>query len=173
MPDKKVPGRWLTDCPVDLGELYLHENWSLLSPMSVHSYYSVLATAVIKNRNSTGAMLSPCLTTTLKSMYVSTLTMMRLTMLLLYMRLIAERSIGGAPYFSSMAMISEWLEVPKALTRSANATHIGRLWFFLRCRSVLNVNVISWHPTTGVDPNWHFRPCLLIILNSRPHMMLL
>ena len=102
----KVPGRWLTNCLVDLGELSLHENWDLLSPMSVHSYYSVLAKAIIKNRNSTGAMLSPCLTTTFKSMDVSTFPMMSLTIILLYMCLIAEHSLGGAPYFPSMAMNS-------------------------------------------------------------------
>ena len=67
---------------------------------------SVSAKAIIKNRNSTGAMLSPCLTPTLNSMDVSTLPMMSLTKLLSYMHLIAERSIGGAPYFPSLVMSS-------------------------------------------------------------------
>ena len=66
-----------------------------------------------------------------------------------------------------------WLVVSKALTRSDNATHVGRLCFCLRCRSVLTVNLPSWHPTPGVHPNWHSRPCFLIILNSRPHIILL
>ena len=105
IPDEKVPGWWLTNCPVDLGELYLRTNWALLIPRAVHSSSSVLTKAIIKNRNITGAMLSPCLTPTLNSMDISTFPMMRLTILLSYMRLIAERSLLGAPYFPSMAMI--------------------------------------------------------------------
>ena len=54
-----------------------------------------------------------------------------------------------------------------------NATHVGRLWLCLRCVSVLIVNVPSWNPTTGVDPNCHLTSCLMIILNSSPHIMLL
>ena len=59
IPDEKVPGRWLTNFTVDLGELSSRENWALLSPRAVHPSSSVLAKAIIKNRNSTGAMLSP------------------------------------------------------------------------------------------------------------------
>ena len=99
MPDKKVPGRWLTNCTVDLGELSLHENWALIRPRAVHLSSSVLEKAIIKNINITGAMLSTCLTPTLKLMDVSTLTMMILTIILLYMCLISENSLGGAPYF--------------------------------------------------------------------------
>ena len=106
IPDEKVPGRWLTNCPVDLGELYLHANWDLLSPRAVHSSSSVLLKAIIRNRNSTRAMQYPCLTPTLNSMDVSTLPMMSLTILLSYMCLIADHSLGGEPYFPSMAMIS-------------------------------------------------------------------
>ena len=106
IPDEKVLGRWLTNCPVDLGELYLHANQALLSSRAVHSSSSVLAKAIIKNRNSTGAMLYLCLTPNLNSMDVSNLPMMSLTVLLLYMSLIAECSLGGAPYFHSMAMSS-------------------------------------------------------------------
>ena len=69
---EKVPGRWITNCPVDLGELSLRTNWYLISPMDVRSSYSVPAKAIINNRNSTGAMLYPCLTPTLNSMDVST-----------------------------------------------------------------------------------------------------
>ena len=153
IPDKKVPGRCLTNCPVDLGELYLRTNWAFISPISVHSSSSILTKAIIKNRNSTGAMLSPCLTTTLNLMDVSKFMMMSLTILLSYMPLIDDRSLGGAPYFPSMAMGSVRLEVSKALTRYTNATNVGRLWLCIRCRSVLIVNVPSWNPTPGVDPN--------------------
>ena len=66
IPDKKVPGRWITNCPVDLGLLNLLANWALLSPRAVHLSSSVLAKAIIKKRNSIGAMISSCLTPTLK-----------------------------------------------------------------------------------------------------------
>ena len=128
-----MPGRWLTNCPVDLGELSLYENWAFLSPRAIHLSSSVLVKAITENRNSTGAMLYPCLKPTLKSMDVSTLPRMILTMLLLYMRLIAEHSLGGAPYFPSMETSSAWLEASKALTRPANAIHVGSLWLCLRC----------------------------------------
>ena len=68
--------------------------------------YIILEKDIIKNRNSNGAMLSPCLTPTLKSMDVSTLPMMILTLILLYMRLIADHNLRGKPYFPSMEMIS-------------------------------------------------------------------
>ena len=106
MPDEKVPRRWLANCLVDLGELSFLENWALLSLMDVKLTSSALAKAIIKNINSTETMLSPCLTPTFKSIYVSTLLMMILDMLLLYMRLIAEHILGGAPYLPSMATSS-------------------------------------------------------------------
>ena len=106
IPDDKVPVQWLTNFPVNLGGLSLRENWSLLSPRAVHLPSSVSEKAIIKKRNSTGAMLSPCFTPTFKSMDVSTLPMVSFTILLVYMCLIAECSIGGAPYFPSMEMSS-------------------------------------------------------------------
>ena len=65
VPYEKVPGMWLTNSPVDLGGLSLRANWYLLSPRAFHSSSSVSAKAIIKNRNSTGAVMSPCLTPTL------------------------------------------------------------------------------------------------------------
>ena len=102
--EDKLPGWWITNFPVDRGELYLRANWYLFSPRAVHLYSSVSAKAIIKNRNSTWAMLSPCFKPTLNSMDVSTFPMMSLTILLAYMCLIPEHSLGGAPYFPSMAM---------------------------------------------------------------------
>ena len=139
----KVPGKWITSCPVDLGELSLCANWAFLSTRAVHSSSSFSEKAIIRKRNSIGAMLSPCLTPTLKLMDVSILPMMSLTMLLLYMRLIAEHSIWGVPYFTSMEMSSALLEVSEVMTRYSNATHVGRFWLCIRCRSILIVNVPS------------------------------
>ena len=90
----KAPSWWLTSCPVDLGELYFHANWYLLSPREVYSFYSVSEKNTTRNRNSTGSMLSPCLTTTLKLMDVSIFPMMNLTTLLSYMHLIYDYSLG-------------------------------------------------------------------------------
>ena len=106
IPDEKMLDWWLTNCPGDLGELSLRVNWYLLGPRDVHSSYSVSAKAIIKKRNSTGVMLYPCLTPTFKSMDVSTLSLMSLTMLFPYMRLIADHIIGGAPYSPRMATSS-------------------------------------------------------------------
>ena len=133
----KVLGRWLTSCPVDLGEFSLRANWDFLSPRAVHSSSSVLEKSVITNRNRTESIMSPCFTPTLKSIYVSILTMMSFNTPLLNMRLIAENILGGGPYFPSLAMSSAWLEASKALYRSANAIYVGRLCFCLRCRSIL------------------------------------
>ena len=123
----KVPDWWVTSWPVDLGDLYLRENWYLPNPRAVQSSSIFLEKDIIKNRNSTGTKLSPCLTPTLKSVDHQTFLMMSLTMLLLCMRLIGEHSLGGAPYFPSMEMISALLEGSKALNMSANTTHAGRL----------------------------------------------
>ena len=57
------------------------------------------------------------------------------------MRLISEHSLGGAPYFPSMGTSSAWLEVPKALTRSVNDIHVGRLCLYIRCRMFFIVNL--------------------------------
>ena len=62
--DEKVLCQWLTNYPVDLGEFSMLANWTLLSSRDVHLSSSVLVKAIIKNRNSTGAMLSPCFTPT-------------------------------------------------------------------------------------------------------------
>ena len=139
----KVLGWCLTNCMVDLGELSLHVNWDFISHRAAQLSSSVLAKEIIWNINRSGAMISPCLTPTLKSMYVSIFLMMSLTTLLPYMRFIAEHSLGGAPYFTSMDMSSAWLEVSKNLDNDANANHVGRLCLCLRLRSDFIVNVTS------------------------------
>ena len=55
----KLAGWWLTNFPVDLGELSLCENWALINPRTVHSSPSVSAKAIIRNINSTGDMMTP------------------------------------------------------------------------------------------------------------------
>ena len=59
--------QWMADeLAVGKGELLLRENFSLVSPLSVHSFPSVSANTSTMKRNRTGATLSPCLTPTLK-----------------------------------------------------------------------------------------------------------
>ena len=77
--DVKVPGWWLTIFPVDHSGLSLRTNWSLINPRAVHSSSRFLAKDIIRNRNNTRAMLYPCLTPNLKSIYVSILPMTILT----------------------------------------------------------------------------------------------
>ena len=62
VPDVKVPGRWLTSCPVYIDELSLRKNWALISPRAVDSSSSFSVKAVIGNRNRTMVILYPCLT---------------------------------------------------------------------------------------------------------------
>ena len=82
VPDDKVPGCWLTNFPFVLGALSLCSNLALLNLTDVHSSYSVSEKAIIKNRNITGSVMSTCLKPTLKSMDVSTFSMMSFTILL-------------------------------------------------------------------------------------------
>ena len=141
VPDVKVPGWWRTNCLVNIFKLSLHANWVLIDPRAVHLSSSVSDKVIIRNKNSTGAMMSPCLIPTLKSMDVSILPVMSLITLFSYVRLMAEHSLGGVRYFPNVEMSNAWFGVSKALNRSVNATHVGRLWFCLICRSFLIVNV--------------------------------
>ena len=99
-----MPCWWLTNCPVDIGDFSSHKNWALLNPRAFHLSSSVLENAIVRNRNSSGDVISPCLTPTLKSIGVSTLTMMNVTTLFLYMRLIAEHSLERDQKILNMAM---------------------------------------------------------------------
>ena len=89
-----MPGWWLTDCKVDLGESSLRAKWDFLSPRAVHLSFSYSTKAIIKNRNSNRDMLSPRLTPTMNLMDVSTLLMVSLTMFFTYIGLIYEHCLG-------------------------------------------------------------------------------
>ena len=114
-------------------------------------------------------MLSPCFTPTSKDIEVSILPIINLTLLLLYICLIAEHSFGGQPYLRRISIKMMWFEVSKDLTRSANMTHVGRLWLRRKCRIVLIVKLPSWHPTPGFEPNWYLTQCSLMMWNNRVH----
>ena len=74
---------------------------------SVFSHYfsRVSVKPMIKNRNNTGAMLSPCFTPTSNGIVVSALPIFNLTMLFLYILSIADRRFGGHPYLCSTLMM--------------------------------------------------------------------
>ena len=73
----------------------------------------------------------------------------------------------------SMEIRSLCLEVSKAFNISANATKLGKLLLCHRFIKVFNVKLPSCHPTPGVYPNRYLAPYVFIILNARPHRMLL
>ena len=89
------------------------------------------------------------------------------------MDFIVEHILGAASYFFNMGMIISWLEVSMALNGSENSTHVGRFWLCSRCSNVFIVKVSSCRPILEMEPNWHFMPCLLIILNNSSPIMLL
>ena len=127
----------------------------------------------MRKRIRTGAILSLFFTPALNGMRVSVFPMMSLTTLSLYIHLFEDCSLGGQPYRPKISIITQWLEVSKALTRSSNNTNVGKLWLFRKCNSVLSVNNPSGHPTLGVDLNWYFTPCVWMILNNLLHNILL
>ena len=108
MPSEIFSGEWLISWPVARGELLCRLNWSLCRLFFVHSFSSDSANAIIINKKSTGAMLSPCLTPTLNGIVVSILPIISLTTLFLYIRAIADCRLGGQPYFSKIRTISLW-----------------------------------------------------------------
>ena len=146
---------WLVRQPSDCGELSCLRNYSLCSSFFTHTFSRVSAKPTIKNRNNTGAILSPCFMPTLNGKFVSALPIFNQKMLFLYILYIADCRLGGLPYLSSTFMMRTWFDVSNAFTRFSNRTHVGRLWAWRKCIIVLIVKLSSWHPTPGVDPNWY------------------
>ena len=66
----KYYGLCLAIWPVEIGELLCIENVDFLSPLHVHYFSNASENSMMRDRNITGAMLSPCLTTTLKGIEV-------------------------------------------------------------------------------------------------------
>ena len=90
--------------PSDCGELSCLRNCSLCSPFFFHSFSRVSTMPMIKNRNKTGAILSPCFTPTSNGIVVSNLTIFNIIMLFLYILSIADCRFGGHPYLCSTLM---------------------------------------------------------------------
>ena len=159
--------------PKDWGELLCRLNLIIFKSFLTHYISVVYENAIMMNRKSTGATLYPCFTPTSKVMEMSIFPIISLTLLSVYIILIAEHNLGGQPYFFSISTISLWLEVSNALTRSKNITNVGRLWLYRRCNIFLIVKLLCWHPTSGMEKNCYFTPCFLIILNNLVHRILM
>ncbi len=93
-------------------------------PASFHATSSVLAKADMRNRKSTGAMLSPWRTPTVWGSLTISFSIFRTTMRLLYMCAIAATKRGGAPYLSRMSRRMSWLAVSYAFDK-VNECYMG------------------------------------------------
>ena len=142
--------------PSEKGELVLHENLALVSPLQVHSLSSVSKNSITMKRNRTGTTLSPCLNLTLNSIVVSNSPMTNLNTMYLYTLLIVSHRFGGNPYFARIITINWWFDELKALKRSEKANQVGRLWLWRRWSSVFIVNVISWQPCSFNGLSGHY-----------------
>ena len=85
--------RRLADC----GELLSLRNCSLCSPFFFHSFIQVSEKPMIKNRNNTVAMLSPCFTPISNGIVVSYLPIFNLTVIFLSILSSADCRFGGHP----------------------------------------------------------------------------
>ena len=145
VPCEKFFAGWLVTLLAECGELVCRLNSIFLIPCLSHSCSITSANAITQNRKSTRATLSPCITPTSKGMDVSIFSLINLTMLLLYILLIAEHNFGGQPYFLKILIMRTRFEVPKAFNKSANITHVGRLWLCHNCNIVFIGLPVSKH----------------------------
>ena len=109
VPCKNFFAGWIVIRPADFVELLccLNSIYVVLVPFCL----TVSAKAIMRKRESTGATLSPCFTPTSKGIEVSILPIINLTLLLLYIHLIAEHSFDGQPYLRRISIKMMWFEV--------------------------------------------------------------
>ena len=101
--------------------------FNIFKSFLTYSFSIVSANAIMTNKKSTGATLSPCFTPTSKGMDMFLFPITNLTLLSAYILLISENNLGGQPYFFNISTISLWLEVSKAFEISVNITNVGKL----------------------------------------------
>ena len=106
VPWENVFAWWLVILPEDWGELLCRLNLIIFKSFITHYFSIVSANAIMINKKSTGAELSSCLTPTSKGMYMSIFYIINLTLLSMYILLIAEHNLGGQPYFFNISTIS-------------------------------------------------------------------
>ena len=61
----------------------------------------------------------------------------------------------------------------KSFNRYANVTQLGKLWLCRKCSKVFKLKLLYFNPTPDVEPKWYLTPCAFMILNARPHRILL
>ena len=127
--------------PEDCGELLCCLNLIIFKSFITHYFSIVSANSIMMNRMSTGATLYPCFTPTSKSMDMFIFNIINLTLLSVYILLIAEHNYLGQTYFLNIYTTNLCLEVLKAFTRSANITNVGKLRLYLRHNIVLIVKL--------------------------------
>ena len=103
-PELKYFVLWMTICPIERGDLLCIENVSFVSPFLAHYFSNVSEISMTIHRKRTEAMLSRCLTHTLKGPNVSKFPIISLTKLCSYILMIAEQKRGGAPYLTRIAI---------------------------------------------------------------------
>ena len=160
---------WLEIMPADLSGLLWRRNWSLWRSCLIYYFSRISEKSLMTKRKSTGAILPPCFTATMKGKEVSILPIINITKISLYILASDDHNVCGQPYLPKTTSISWWLDVSKYLTRSTERTDVCRLWLCLRCRSFLMVKLPSWQPTPGVELNWYFTPCMSNIKNNFVH----
>ena len=94
-------------CPSFMFVMFLSVGWGRL--LDCHSFSSVSAKADIRKRKITDDTLSPCLTPTSWSISAFSFPIFTVTLRSVYSLSMLFRNLGGAPYRSSIWIISLWL----------------------------------------------------------------
>ena len=105
-PELRDSGFGMTIRTVERDKLLCLENVAFVNPFLVHDFSNVSENFMIRNGKITVAMLSYCLTTTLKGMDVSILPIIRVTTVFLYILLIVENNRGGSAYLDGIVIRS-------------------------------------------------------------------
>ena len=103
-------------------------------------------------------MLSPFINTTSRIIFYTLFNIEDNNQVFLIIIWISEKKFSVAPYLSNNLINSLWPEVSKALTRSAKATKVDKLWLFIIFNIFLIVKRPFLQPILGVPKIWHFVP---------------
>ena len=131
---------WLFMTPSSFSKSSSGPCWDriIFRPFSSQTSPRISEKAFIKNRNNTGAMLSPCLTPTSWKIVSILFKILSTTIKYWYVLWIVEKNFGGDPYLSSTLTSSLWPLVSKAFTRPTKSTKVGKLWLFFHIQEILD-----------------------------------
>ena len=126
VPLEKVVGACIVRLPLSIGEFVRVLNVIILWPNFFQIILSVYTNAMIINKK--GDMQSPCLTPNFFPISDLAFPILITIFRSAYIRAMAWRCLGGAPYLYRIFSILLWLTVSNSLTTSTNATYgIGSL----------------------------------------------